>query len=237
MLKNKLHKGFTLAEVLITLGIIGVIAALTIPTLINKTTNKELETAFKKNYSIVQNAYKKAYYDNGNTPPNFDDKTDIDEFFSNFKISSATAPQGYFIKNFDKTLDMANDLYATFYFSNSTYRTSYILADGSLIGIFSYNGSNGAGDVLVDTNGTKGPNRVGYDVFMYTNKNVVNTTILSPVGLFWQTPPEYIDPRFCTPISLGGPGANNGSGAYCTYYAILNTCPWDNTKGYWENLP
>ena len=85
MLKNKLHKGFTLAEVLITLGIIGVIAALTIPTLINKTTNKELETAFKKNYSMVQNAYKKAYYDNGNIPPNFDDKTDIDEFFSNFK--------------------------------------------------------------------------------------------------------------------------------------------------------
>lgn len=37
-------KGFTLAEVLITLGIIGVVAAMTMPTLINNTKNKELET-------------------------------------------------------------------------------------------------------------------------------------------------------------------------------------------------
>ena len=36
-------KGFTLAEVLITLGIIGVVAAMTIPSLINATEGKELE--------------------------------------------------------------------------------------------------------------------------------------------------------------------------------------------------
>lgn len=35
-------KGFTLAEVLITLGIIGVVAALTMPTVLNKTKNAEL---------------------------------------------------------------------------------------------------------------------------------------------------------------------------------------------------
>lgn len=42
---------FTLAEVLITLGIIGVVAAMTLPALINKTKNKELHTAFLKTYS------------------------------------------------------------------------------------------------------------------------------------------------------------------------------------------
>lgn len=39
---------FTLAEVLITLGIIGVVAAMTLPTLVNDKQNKELQTQFKK---------------------------------------------------------------------------------------------------------------------------------------------------------------------------------------------
>lgn len=49
-------KGFTLAEVLITLGIIGVVAALTIPTLIAKYQEKVLITAAKKSYSTIYNA-------------------------------------------------------------------------------------------------------------------------------------------------------------------------------------
>lgn len=46
-------KAFTLAEVLITLGIIGIVAAMTLPAAINKTKNKELEVAFKKSYSLL----------------------------------------------------------------------------------------------------------------------------------------------------------------------------------------
>ena len=51
---------FTLAEVLITLGIIGVVAALTMPSLIQNKQKKELETAFKKSYANFYNAYNKA---------------------------------------------------------------------------------------------------------------------------------------------------------------------------------
>ena len=47
--KNK--KGFTLAEVLITLGIIGVVAALTMPALINKYQKKVLEVNVKKHFN------------------------------------------------------------------------------------------------------------------------------------------------------------------------------------------
>lgn len=47
---------FTLAEVLITLGIIGVVAAMTLPSLVNRTRQKELETAFQKQYSVLQQA-------------------------------------------------------------------------------------------------------------------------------------------------------------------------------------
>lgn len=45
------NKGFTFAEVLITLGIIGVVAAMTIPGLIQNSKNKELQTKLKKAYS------------------------------------------------------------------------------------------------------------------------------------------------------------------------------------------
>ncbi len=57
--------GFTLAEVLITIGIIGVVAAMTLPALINNNRNKALETAFKKNYSAISQALNMYYAQNG----------------------------------------------------------------------------------------------------------------------------------------------------------------------------
>ena len=47
-------KAFTLAETLITLGIIGVVAAITIPTLMTKIKNHQIETVLKEDYSILQ---------------------------------------------------------------------------------------------------------------------------------------------------------------------------------------
>ena len=47
------HFGFTLAEVLITLGIIGVVAAMTMPTLINQTNGAQYKAAYKKALSAI----------------------------------------------------------------------------------------------------------------------------------------------------------------------------------------
>lgn len=47
---------FTLAEVLITIGIIGVIAAVTLPAVISNTQNKQLETGLKKSVSVIEQA-------------------------------------------------------------------------------------------------------------------------------------------------------------------------------------
>ncbi len=55
---------FTLAEVLITLGVIGVVAALTLPTLLAKYQDKVLETQRKKAETILANGYKKMLADN-----------------------------------------------------------------------------------------------------------------------------------------------------------------------------
>ncbi|MBQ8168103.1 type II secretion system protein [bacterium] len=53
-----MKKGFTLAEVLITLAIIGVVAAMTIPTLIANYQKKTYVTQLQKTYSMIANAAK-----------------------------------------------------------------------------------------------------------------------------------------------------------------------------------
>ena len=60
-----MKKGFTLAEVLITLGIIGVVAAMTMPTLINNINNKQNIAALKKAYSLISQAGVDVIRENG----------------------------------------------------------------------------------------------------------------------------------------------------------------------------
>ena len=56
---------FTLAEVLITLGIIGIVAAMTIPTLIADYQEKQTVTKLTKAYATLNNAYQMAKVENG----------------------------------------------------------------------------------------------------------------------------------------------------------------------------
>ena len=60
-----MKKGFTLAEVLITLGIIGVVAALTIPMLIADSRKESTAANVKKFYNVINNAVQFAVADNG----------------------------------------------------------------------------------------------------------------------------------------------------------------------------
>lgn len=54
--KTAHRKGFTLAEVLITLGIIGIVAAMTLPALQQKIQYKKYETGFKVAENLLHNA-------------------------------------------------------------------------------------------------------------------------------------------------------------------------------------
>jgi len=80
MLKRVQHDkfGFTLVEVLITIGIIGVVAAITIPGLVTNYKKKITVAKLKEDYSIFAQAMKKAVDDNGGTV-NFTEFTDIQE--------------------------------------------------------------------------------------------------------------------------------------------------------------
>ncbi|MCM1338989.1 MAG: type II secretion system GspH family protein, partial [Muribaculaceae bacterium] len=59
---------FTLAETLITLGIIGIVAALTIPGLLTKCQQTVIKNQFKKQYSVIQQAFKMVEHDLDYTP-------------------------------------------------------------------------------------------------------------------------------------------------------------------------
>ena len=60
--------GFTMSEVLITLGIIGIVAAMTLPSIINKAEKMILKNQFKKTYSTLTQALLKSEADYGSTP-------------------------------------------------------------------------------------------------------------------------------------------------------------------------
>lgn len=86
-----MKKSFNLAEVLITLGIIGVVAAMTIG-VINNIQNQELKTAFKKSYSTLSQALEQVTTDNGNvfyqcysSPAHVYSLSECAAFWTNFK--------------------------------------------------------------------------------------------------------------------------------------------------------
>lgn len=62
---KRIHKAFTLAEVLITLAVIGIVAAITIPVLIQKHQEKVTVTKLKKAYNIINQAYQMAVIEHG----------------------------------------------------------------------------------------------------------------------------------------------------------------------------
>ncbi len=61
------RSAFTLAEVLITLGIIGIVAALTIPNMLSNFKKRETVSKVKAAYSIFSQAVKLSVEDNGET--------------------------------------------------------------------------------------------------------------------------------------------------------------------------
>lgn len=65
--KHNIKKAFTLAEILITLSIIGIVAAMTIPALNNNVTDKQFKEAFKKVYAELSLATQNIMYNNGGT--------------------------------------------------------------------------------------------------------------------------------------------------------------------------
>ncbi len=176
---------FTLAEVLITLGIIGIVAAMTIPTLIVKYEKKQTVTKLQKMYSILNQAYLFAKADGG-------DNILLNNINGNFDMDSETAHknvadfmENYFLPHLKVAkncgLSTDNACFGEKHNSPSndqnmaTYKYNVILQDGSSVSAV-YNSSkcdeNGVcmsgGSILfwLDINGTAKPNMAGKDYFL-----------------------------------------------------------------------
>jgi prepilin-type N-terminal cleavage/methylation domain-containing protein len=177
-----MKKAFTLAEVLITLGIIGVVAALTMPGLIVNYQKQQTVTQLKRAYSALDQAVKLASLDH--------------ETFE-YKGSSVAAREAYLEEYFLpylKTVQICAPVaecginYLDYKYLNGQPTSStvgidansvaVVLPDGNvfIIGATSSNAQVGSYyAVLLDINGKKGPNVMGKDLFRLTSTSFITS--------------------------------------------------------------
>ena len=169
---------FTLAEVLVTLGIIGVVSAMTVPTLMQNYQRQSYVTQLHKVYNELSQALL---------------RYQTDKNAINFKEAGLSGSEAYteFQKNYFKVVQdcgtTQTPCFASSYKkmsgSSTNFKCKYgcmSLASGAAIGGYG-NGTNGVYEIVVDVNGQKGPNIFGRDAFtmyIYTAQNVIDDLAL-----------------------------------------------------------
>ena len=228
---NKSFKrfAFTLAETLITLTIIGVVAALTIPTLLNKYTKHTYVVGLKKAYAQLQHAVKMIPITEGCSAGDYDcagvfqdwgKVTNIDgQDFGGNPNKKRTYLLSKQIKNsgLKKQIDVYNDTGYELNQSN-TVDEFFIANDGIIYG-FHFTGEL----LYIDINGTKGPNKMGRDQFIFElaseTKNGVQQGTILPSGsklaaTFYNVPNgDWRNTNDCTTQNVE---KRQGGGVNCT---------------------
>lgn len=228
-------KGFTLAEVLITLGIIGVVAAMTIPTLIANYQKKVLENQFKKGYSTLANIHLKLQNEYENVYNTFINQPYSDSSRLEFLKIYSTYLNGAQVKKYStaeyKTLQGIKQINI----APDCYREYGIYTNDGMLIFFGNNYRKNR--IYIDINGNKRPNKLGYDLFAF---NINEDDKLIPPG------PSYsyaaVD-KNGKPIAINTNDCNldkadnsyNGFG--CATYALSNKCPDNSNREYWKCLP
>lgn len=171
---NIIKSGFTLSECLIAITLIGIIAAITIAGLIQKSQKSEYIAGLKKAYSVINQAMYRIADNNGYPVGDysfFEDENFIDEFG---KVTNAVKKCDTMAKcDFDmnrnyKRLDNKEQIISD--------GKTLIMADGQLItfaasggiyGVSDEDAANSLGRIIVDVNGAKKPNKIGLDTFFF----------------------------------------------------------------------
>lgn len=175
---------FTLAEVLITLGIIGVVAAMTMPSLIQNYQEKATVTKLKKCYSLVSQAYVSILNDEGgsDTLQAGDDLEMMEKFGKYLKYQKTCGRNKGCFPNVTYKSVTGNGY--SKWEDDTTDRSRAILTDGTLI-MFNKSAMRGGNEgnylyaqIYVDINGFKGPNQLGRDFFYF----YINPEKIVPAG-------------------------------------------------------
>ena len=187
---------FTLAEVLITLGIIGVVAALTLPAVVGNYKKQQTIAKLKKAYSAINQALQLSEADNGeysiwnHEPPTA--REYLEQYWlPYFKVTQiCDVPQdcGYESNSPYKTMKGDSNPFTLII---PKYRLPFLTSDGIL-----YNISLGFSDsndkiIFVDINGSKKPNILGKDTFAFIGKPLENRNII--VGYCHENDKTQID--------------------------------------------
>jgi len=209
-------KAFTLAEVLITLAIIGVVAALTIPSVVSHSRRTEIESKLKKSYMVLSQAVNLAIKDYGPVSgwnfPDGSNPQDIRQFANTYfapylKIARDCTKSNHPDCNYSgKNLSGYKLLHNN---SDGTY-ASYYLADGSYIE-FKFNVDKV--QFFVDCNGNKKPNVLGYDLFTVSIRQQPNDIIKYPLSVGYINEKTFSGNTSC---------ATGGNGAYCLTLIVSN---------------
>ncbi|MDR1167522.1 MAG: hypothetical protein LBK53_01345 [Heliobacteriaceae bacterium] len=157
---------FTLAEVLITLGIIGIVASLTMPSLIANYQKKVTALRVKQAYSMLSQAVKLSEIDNGPFPD-----WDLCLGQSNGLHNTELVVDKYFIPYFKELRFCSNGLDKTCGASVGGFGKNYVLPNGVGIAFLPAEGCNPNIAIIVigiDVNGSKPPNTPGLDGFGFT---------------------------------------------------------------------
>ncbi len=224
---------FTLAEILITLAIIGVVAALTMPSLITKHQEKQTEVKLKKVYSTLSNAMMQTVQENGPFQEWGLDISQPDIMEDVEAIENSNKGRDKFIDIFSKYLKTVSvckysesncKIYNTTNLAGKvdtadSYSNRIVLADGTYFGhIFinsstcsSANWQNICGSIKVDLNGDKKPNTYGKDIFQF----YITPTSIIPAGTSSDTTPNnFAEACVKSSTRLNGVG--------CTAWVIYN---------------
>lgn len=184
-IKSKKRTAFTLAEVLITIGVIGIVAAMTIPNLTAQHRERANITKLKTVYSTITQAYTRVVTEFGR--PEFWDLKEQNSPEGAQNINKLIAPYFNVTTNCNTdggcwyngvivglNADSSGPNYSTDS-SFSTFTTvdgiqfAFNVEDGECKGVFgtSRQLQNVCATFTVDVNGKKHPNQYGYDVFKF----------------------------------------------------------------------